>query len=95
LPYLVAATSPLARVVCLTLGAYNFVLFARIISTWIRPPMAGIGRTVYELLWDVTEPVLRPLRKVLPPVQAGGLGLDFSPILVFVILGVLQSVICF
>jgi len=57
--------------------------------------MAGIGRTVYELLWDVTEPVLRPLRKVLPPVQAGGLGLDFSPILVFVILGVLQSVICF
>lgn len=95
MPYLVAATNPLARVVCLALGGYNFVLFARIISTWIRPPAAGFGRVVFELLWDVTEPVLRPFRKVLPPVQAGGLGLDFSPILVFVILGVLQSVICF
>lgn len=95
MPLLIAAANPFARVLCFSLGVYNFVLFARIISTWIRPPVAGIGRMAFELLWDVTEPVLTPFRKVLPPVQAGGLGLDFSPILVFVILGVLQSVICF
>lgn len=92
---LAAAPNPLARVICFALGVYSFVLFARIISTWIRPPIAGPGRVLYELLWDVTEPVLAPFRKILPPVQAGGLGLDFSPILVFVILGVLQSVLCF
>jgi YggT family protein len=71
------------------------VLLARILSSWFPPPITGPMRTVWELLHDVTEPILAPVRRMMPPVQAGGMGLDFSPIVVFVILGVLQSVICF
>jgi len=73
----------------------NAILFARIIMSWLRPPVSGPLRTLWELIFDITEPVLGLVRGLLPPVQAGGVGLDFSPILVFVILGVLQSVICF
>ena len=92
---LLAAANPVRRVLCVALGIYWIVLFARIISSWFPAPMSGPFRQVWELLHDITEPVLAPFRRMLPPVRAGGLGFDFSPIVVFVILGVLQSVICF
>ena len=40
---------------------------------------------------DVTEPVLKPLRALIPPVRAGGMGLDLSMIVAFVILFVLRQ----
>lgn len=48
-----------------------------------------------DLIHDVTEPVLRPFRSLIPPVRTGAVALDLSPIIVFVILEVLQQVICF
>ena len=50
-------------------------------------------RTVTDLLEGVTEPVLRPLRKMIPPVRAGGIGLDLSILVAFVILAVLRTVL--
>ena len=50
----------------------------------------GPLRTLFELLFDVTEPVLRLLRRVVPP--AGPL--DLSVIVAFVIIFVLQNAIC-
>ena len=41
--------------------------------------MAAIARVFYAL----TEPVLAPIRSVIPPVQMGGMGLDLSPMIVF------------
>jgi len=45
----------------------------------VRPPVTGPLRTLFELLFDVTEPVLRPIRRIVPP--AGPL--DLSVIVVF------------
>jgi len=56
-----------------------------------RPPYSGPFRTVLDLLEDVTEPVLRPLRALIPPIRAGGVGLDLSIIIAFVILAVLRQ----
>jgi YggT family protein len=42
----------------------------------------------------VTEPVLRPLRALLPPVRLGGMGLDLSPLVLLIALGILSAVIC-
>jgi YggT family protein len=44
-----------------------------------------------DLLDDVTEPILRPLRALIPPIRAGGVGLDLSIIIAFVILAVLRT----
>lgn len=76
-------------IVCILLTVYWFVLFARIISSWFPPPRSQAGRSVIELIHDLTEPVLRPLRGLLPPLRLGMVGLDLSPIIVFIALGII------
>lgn len=77
------------RIVCILLTLYWLVMFARIILSWFPAPQAGLGRTLFEVIHDVTEPVLRFVRGLLPPVRMGMVGLDLSPILVFIAIGVL------
>ena len=82
-------------ILCIVLTIYTIVLFVRVIVSWaflfgFRPPYSGPVRTVLDLIEDVTEPVLRPLRAMIPPVRAGGVGLDLSMIVAFVILAVLR-----
>jgi YggT family protein len=90
------AESALLTVVCVVLTAYTIILFIRVIISWaymfgFRPPYSGPMRTILDLLEDVTEPVLRPLRALIPPIRAGGVGLDLSIIIAFVILAVLRT----
>jgi YggT family protein len=82
------------QIICILLTVYWFILIARIIASWLRPPMEGPLRTLWNLLYDLTDPVLRPLRNLIPPIRIGGMALDLSPIVVFVIIGVLQRVTC-
>ena len=91
--------SALLEVLCIALTVYWLVLFIRVLVSWaylfgFRPPISGPFRTVLDLLEDVTEPVLRPLRALIPPIRAGGVGLDLSIIIAFVILLVLRSALC-
>lgn len=83
--------STVVRVVCIVLTIYWVILFARIIMSWFRPPISGIGRTLWDIVQDLTEPVLGLVRGLLPPVRMGMMGLDLSPIIVFVALGVIQA----
>jgi YggT family protein len=43
------------------------------------------------MLFRVTEPVLAPIRNLLPPVRMGGMGLDLSPLIVFLVIEVLGA----
>jgi YggT family protein len=92
---MICAANPFLRLACFALSAYWIILLARVILSWIelagvRPPSTGPLRTLFELLFDITEPVLRLLRRVVPP--AGPL--DLSVIVAFVIIFVLQQAIC-
>ena len=92
-------TNPALDIVCIVLTIYWVVLFVRVIVSWasvfgFRKPLSGPVRAVLDLLDDVTEPVLRPLRALIPPVRAGGMGLDLSILVAFVILLVLQRAFC-
>jgi YggT family protein len=42
---------------------------------------------VIRILYDVTEPVMAPFRRLIPPIG----GMDLSPILIFILLSVVQS----
>jgi len=91
--------SALAEVLCVVLFVYWILLFVRVIVSWaelfgFRRPYSGPLHTALGLLYAVTEPVLRPLRGLIPPIRAGGMGLDLSIILAFVILFVLRRAIC-
>jgi YggT family protein len=50
--------------------------------------------SIFSFLFSITEPVLGPVRRVLPPVRLGGMGLDFSPIVVLFGVQILAQAIC-
>jgi YggT family protein len=59
--------------------------------SWFPSPRSGAGRGFFEIVHDVTEPVLRLVRGLLPPIRMGAMGMDLSPIIVFVAIGILQA----
>ena len=82
------------NLICQLLSLYFIVLIARIILSWFPiSPGSGLA-TVFSLLYAVTEPVLGPLRRLIPPLMLGGAGIDLSPIILFFGIRILQSAIC-
>ncbi|HEY5861176.1 MAG TPA: YggT family protein [Actinomycetota bacterium] len=89
------AASPVVRLLCVALTVFWILLLVRMVLSWVelagvRPPGTGPLRSAYELLFDVTEPVLRPLRKLVPPAGM----FDLSSLIAFVIILVLRMAIC-
>ena len=73
-------------VIGLLVNIYFFALLAMIILSWVAP---GSRHPAIYLLHQITEPVMAPVRKLLPPMG----GLDFSPILVFILINIIQIVL--
>ena len=67
----------------LLVNIYFFALLAMIILSWVA---GGSRHPAIYLLHQITEPVMAPVRKVLPSMG----GLDFSPILVFILINIIQ-----
>ena len=67
----------------LLVNIYFFALLASIIISWVAP---GSQNPAIHLVYQITEPVMAPFRKLIPPMG----GLDLSPILLFVLINVLQ-----
>ena len=84
----------MASLVCLLINLYMLVIFARIIMSWFPPTPGTTYAQIYEVFDKITEPVLAPVRAMLPPVRMGGMGLDLSPIVVFLIGTLLVRFIC-
>jgi YggT family protein len=82
------------QIICIALFVYWIILFARIILSWFPPPVGGIGRTLYDVIYNLTEPILGLVRGLLPPIRMGTMGLDLSPIIVFIALGILRRALC-
>jgi YggT family protein len=77
--------------VTLLLTIFLFVLFLHVIFSWVpRPPepivpfVLGVRRVV--------EPLAAPLRRIIPPLRLGGVGLDLSIIVLFIAVRILMSV---
>jgi YggT family protein len=77
--------------ICFLLSVYSLLILARIILSWVRidpdSSLAGLSSVVFNL----TEPVLGPLRRAIPPVRMGMAALDLSPIIVFVVIRIICS----
>ncbi len=66
----------------LILYIYFFAILIQVIISWVNP---GTYNPATALIHHITEPVMRPARRILPPFS----GLDLSPILVFIVLNLL------
>ncbi len=75
---------------------FLLVLIAYAVLSWFTVS----GRLAYDspvlkiqrVLASICEPVLRPVRNVIPPVRVGGVGIDLSVLIVFLVVDVLISV---
>jgi len=77
-------------VLCALVTAYMVVLVVRAVMSWIPIRPGTPFSTLYGILLDLTEPVLAPLRRVIPP-----LGMfDLSFTVLFIFLFILRTAIC-
>ena len=70
----------------LVLYIYFFAIIVQIIISWVNP---GTYNPATALIHHITEPVMRPARRILPPFS----GFDLSPILVFIVLNLLLMLV--
>ena len=80
--------------VCLAIFVYLIVVLVRIIMSWVPPTPGTTYAQIFEVFDRLTEPVLGPIRSVLPPVRMGAAALDLSPIVVFLLGTLLARAIC-
>ena len=80
-------------ILCKALMIYWLILLIRIILSWFPMPHSGAAAKASSILFQLTDPLMRPLRNIIPPVRAGMMAIDLSPILLFIGIGVLQRVI--
>jgi YggT family protein len=68
---------------------YTLVIFAYIITSWLRLPYSPWLNRIQRFLYDVSEPYLRLFRRILPPLGP----LDLSPMIGIVVLLILAQIV--
>lgn len=76
----------IAGILHLIFRIYILILFARVVLSWVQiPSLYSLAKVLHSL----TEPVLKPVRRFVPPYKMGGL--DISPMIVIVLTLFLDS----
>ena len=73
----------LASVLTAVLGVMTWIIFIRALISWVSPDPFN---PIVQFLERVTEPILAPIRRIMPP-----MGVDLSPIIAFLIILFLQK----
>lgn len=81
----------MANILCPLLQLYLVALFGRIILSWFPISAESVIASIYGFLFTITEPVLGPVRRVIPPIGGGGMAFDLSPIIVLIVLQVVLA----
>ena len=77
-------------VIYFIVNIYYYAIIGSIIMSFVMLFSGSMNpHPILQLIWQLTEPVMGPLRKVLPPLG----GLDFSPIFIFIIIGLIQNLL--
>ena len=88
----------IADLAAFLIGIFLLLLFIRVVFDWIqvfardwRP--RGIALVVAEAVYTVTDPPLRALRRVIPPLNLGAIRLDMAFLVLVILCVILQSVL--
>ena len=86
------------RIVCFALDIVFYAVILWVILSWVvsfgRLSWGHPVRKLYDFLAKMIDPVLRPIRSVLPPVRIGGGGLDLSPLVLMFGLIIVRGRVC-
>jgi YggT family protein len=82
----------LATAISVVFQVYQFLILIRVFLSWINtdPYRPLIDHPVIRVLRRITDPVLTPLRRVIPPI--GG-AVDISPVVALILLEILRRLV--
>ncbi len=73
---------------------YIWVLIISALLSWFPTTSSSGGlATTKRVLAQITEPVLRPIRQIMPRPNIGGVGIDFSVLIAVILLTVISNII--
>lgn len=76
----------LLSLLSLTLTIFLYAIFIRVLLSWVNPDPRN---PIVSMLYSLTEPILAPARRLIPPIA----GLDLSPLIVLVLIQALKILI--
>jgi YggT family protein len=85
------------EIIAFVLWMCLILLIARIVLDWVQMlarswQPRGALLVLCEVIYTITDPPLRAIRRVLPPLRLGMVALDLSPLVLFVLIYILQQV---
>jgi len=84
--------------ICAVLTGAVWVIIAWIVLSYVvnfgRLGWDHPVRRLYDALSKAIEPVMRPIRNVIPPLRVGGAALDLSPVILILGISLLRRLIC-
>jgi len=75
------------------LQLYVIILVARALLSWFPIHAGSALLPVVRVLDRLTEPVLAPIRRIMPPLRAGGMAIDLSIIVAILAVEIIASLI--
>ena len=78
------------EIACGAITLFTYLIYARVILSWFPANPNGAFGQIARIIYQVTDPVLQPVRRALPLVGP----LDLSPIVVVIGLSILKEFIC-
>jgi YggT family protein len=82
------------EIICIALWAYFIAIIARVLLSWIPISPEGPMAMVAGFLYTITDPLLAPLRRIIPPVRMGNMAIDLSATIVLFGGLTLMGIIC-
>jgi YggT family protein len=87
----------MVRLIVDVLQLFIFVLIAYSILSWYlayaRVSYDSPAFKLNRVLSAICDPVLKPIRRIVPPARIGGVGLDLSVLILFILIEVIISVV--
>ena len=88
----------IADIVLLVLWIAIVLLLARFVIEWVQVfarnwAPSGWVAVLCEGIYYVTDPPLRAIRRVIPPLRLGQVMLDLSPLILLIVIQILMSVV--
>lgn len=89
--------SPVGALISNILLVFLLFLIFRLVMEWVfqlsrnyRP--TGFMSVILEITYTITDPPLRLLRRIIPPLRIGGFALDLAFLVLFILVNVLRRI---
>jgi YggT family protein len=75
------------------LNVFLFILVVRVVLSYLPMSNGSALLPIVRFVEAITEPVLRPVRRIVPPLRVGGTAVDLSPIIVWIVILIVRGLL--